>query len=123
MDVGPAVDLAVVQRLRNWFGPDRTGQLATLFDSFNAEADLVIAAMEKEAECDDRPAVERLAHRLFGSSGTMGAQSVAALCAGIESGREFDTADLTATLSRLAEERRRFSAELEILLARPLAHG
>jgi HPt (histidine-containing phosphotransfer) domain-containing protein len=119
VDVGPAVDVAVVESLRAWFGPRRLDQLTSLFRSFDDEADAMIGAMEAHAGHDDRTAVARIAHKLLGSSATIGARSLAELCLEIEADDDpGEAADqLLAKISRLAAEQRRFSIELALLLA------
>ncbi len=125
MDVGPAVDVAVIESLRAWFGQDRVDQFTALFRTFDDEAEVMIAAAEACAGRDDRLAVTRIAHKLLGSSATIGARSLAQLCTQIEAGIESDEAwvELLGKISRLPAEQRRFSTERSLLLASEEAPG
>ncbi len=55
-----------------------------LVDSFLQDTGETLNSLEESIGCDDLKAVAKLAHRLKGSSGTMGAESIRYLCEQLE---------------------------------------
>ncbi|MDQ1400861.1 MAG: hypothetical protein QOK20_2793 [Acidimicrobiaceae bacterium] len=110
----PAVDVAVIDEFRSWFGPERTDQFATLVLSYQTEAEAMIVQLASDAGNEDRPSMARTLHKLQGSSATIGAGSVAHLCATVD---VFTSPDLSAVVSELAAEQGRFVAEIQVVLA------
>ncbi|MDQ1392158.1 MAG: hypothetical protein QOF30_1135 [Acidimicrobiaceae bacterium] len=115
-DLGPAaaLDIAVVKVLRDWFGPEHTDQMAALVLTYRREADAMIGALERDAGRDDRAAMAQTLHKLRGASATIGATTVARLCATVNT---VTSLDLLAIASDVASEQRRFATEIGLLLA------
>ena len=110
----PVVDVAVIDEFRSWFGPERADQFATLVVSYRREAEAMITLLASDAGDEDRASMARTLHKLQGSSATIGAGSVAHVCATIN---VFVSADLSAVVSALAAEQDRFVTEIQLVLA------
>ncbi len=114
ISVPAALDIAVVNVFRDWFGPEHTDQLAALVLTYRREADAMIGALARDAARDDRHAMARTLHKLRGASATIGATTVARLCTTVNT---VTSPDLLAIVSEVASEQRRFATEIGLLLA------
>lgn len=74
------VDQALVAELKDVMGEG----FPALVDSFQADADTRMAALEQHLAEDDAGAVRQQAHSFKGSSGNVGAVQVARLCLKLE---------------------------------------
>jgi signal transduction histidine kinase/DNA-binding response OmpR family regulator/HPt (histidine-containing phosphotransfer) domain-containing protein len=116
----PPLDAETVDELRD-LGTDGFEHLyrqylGSLGDSVAA---LVAAAGGPVPAEDEELAVDRLAHRLKGSSAALGARRLAELCQHLEDGVAGPVADLGGTLAELEEEGRRVEAAVRTLLTAP----
>ncbi|MBI1950911.1 MAG: response regulator [Acidobacteria bacterium] len=90
------------------------GFLAALIDKFLQEAPVRLAALREAAERADAQALVKAAHSLKGSSGTLGARDLAAMCSGLEEcGRAGRIAEVTPRLASLHQEFERVRRALE----------
>src|SRR3979409_1292532 len=81
---GPVLDPAQLASLRQIQNPGETDFVTQLIELFLDEATVTLTALH-EAVVSDQPAeIRRLAHRLKGSSGNLGATQMAALAQHLE---------------------------------------
>lgn len=80
----PALDRAALNNLRNLGGTADPGLLAEMIDLFLSEAPPLIEAMDKAVLGGSALALRQAAHSLKGSSNTLGAKTLAELCASLE---------------------------------------
>ncbi|HJQ29813.1 MAG TPA: response regulator, partial [Rubrobacter sp.] len=96
------LDRRRIENLRELGGSEMLSELAGLFLE---DASTALDAFKEAVEEDDAQAVERVAHALRGSSGNMGVQEIARLCAQLqELGASQDLAHVPGLLARLQEE-------------------
>jgi HPt (histidine-containing phosphotransfer) domain-containing protein len=118
-DVGPAhteapVDREVLARLRRLQGEDEPDIVADLVGICLKDARSRLEAVEEALQKDDAPAVERAAHTLKGSSGSMGARRMSGLCEQLEHvGASGDLSQGYNLLGRIREESGRVERALE----------
>ncbi|CAN5828446.1 hypothetical protein BH18ACT11_BH18ACT11_19050 [soil metagenome] len=102
---GPPLDREVLAGLRVLQGEDDTDIVAELAGMFVDDTRSGLSALEEALHRGDAPAVERVAHTLKGSSGSMGARGMSGFCARLESaGASGDLSHGFGLLERLEEE-------------------
>ena len=101
-ETGPSLDAVVVESLRDLGGDEMLSELTQLFLD---DADSNLAALKEAIEKRDATSVERVAHKLKGSSGDMGATWMAESCGQLQdAGASGDLTVAPALLERLEEE-------------------
>jgi len=109
-----ALDISVISNLRALQSRAEPNLLSDLIDSFLRDSAERIAAMRGAAASGDAKALTRTAHALKGSSGTVGANRMTALCDVIEElSRASSMEGLPALIDALAEEFERVRRALE----------
>jgi two-component system sensor histidine kinase/response regulator len=92
----PAVDLAMLRRMRATQGPTEPDIVAEVVALFLRDAPARLASIQEAVARGDLLAAQRAAHTLMGSGGHLGARTLSALCARFEekarSGAPFDAA-------------------------------
>jgi len=111
-----ALDGAAWEQLRAAGGDDSAAFLVTLVRGFLAEVPVRLGALGDAIARGDAGGVARAAHSLKGSTGTLGARRMAALCLAIE--QEAKAARLEGAAGLLEGIGREFAAVREALLAR-----
>ncbi len=102
---GPPLDREVLAGLRGLQGEDDTDIVAELAGMFVDDTRSGLSALEEAMQKGDAQAVERAAHALKGSSGSMGARGMSGLCARLErAGASGDLSHGFGLLERLEEE-------------------
>lgn len=112
---GSAVDEAVFEQLVADLGPEHIGEVCQVFLR-NAQAN--VRAVRNALDAGDAPAAAEAAHRLKSASGFVGAVRLATLCAAVEAGSPAGD-----PVEALAEELRRASVDLGLLVARVAPAG
>jgi CheY-like chemotaxis protein len=108
--------LATLRGLQEEGGPDILKKLTELFLE---DAPHQIAALREAVQAGETQAVGRIAHTLKGSSGSMGATRMAAVCSELEEvGTSGDSYRAPELLKRLEEEFRRVRAALEAKISK-----
>jgi two-component system sensor histidine kinase/response regulator len=108
--------LAGLRELQQEGEPDFVGELIELFLH---DAPPQLAALRDAIEEEDADSVERISHTLKGSSGSMGAKTMAEICAELQDvGASGDLSRAPELFGRLEEEFGRVRAALEEVLAR-----
>jgi HPt (histidine-containing phosphotransfer) domain-containing protein len=79
-----SVDREVLAGLRGLQGEEETDIVAELAAVFIEDARSGLQEVEEALQKGDAPAVERVAHKLKGGSGSMGAREMSGLCAQLE---------------------------------------
>jgi HPt (histidine-containing phosphotransfer) domain-containing protein len=79
-----AIDRAVLKELRSLQGEGETDLIAELFETFRGDAPTLIAAMRTAATHGNAEQLKQAAHSLKGSSASLGANPLSALCAEVE---------------------------------------
>lgn len=93
--------------------------LRTLIDQFLSGLPAQVDALRVAVERGDPSALEQAAHRLKGSSGNFGAETLAALCASLEMlGRSQSMAGASQLFQRIEPETKRVKDALESELGR-----
>ncbi|MDP9465681.1 MAG: response regulator [Actinomycetota bacterium] len=101
----PVVDPSVLGSLAERLGPRAPAFLASLLGTWETETAARMAAIATAVEAGDADAVGRAAHAVKGSSGSMGALRLAAVCAHVEADVVAgEGLDLTSAQQRLAAE-------------------
>ena len=109
-----ALDIGVISNLRALQSRAEPNLLSDLIDSFLRDSAERIAAMRGAAASGDAKALTRTAHALKGSSGTVGANRMTALCDVIEElSRASSMEGSPALIDALAEEFERVKRALE----------
>jgi HPt (histidine-containing phosphotransfer) domain-containing protein len=109
-DVGTAhmeapVDREVLARLRGLQGDEETDFVAELAGMFLEDARSGLQEVEAALQRGDAPAVERVAHKLKGGLGSMGARGMSGLCAQLEDvGASGDLSRGSELLGRIRKE-------------------
>jgi len=102
---GAALDREVLTGLRGLQGEGDTDIVAELAGMFVEDTRSGLSALEEAMQRGDAQAVERTAHTLKGSSGSMGARGMSGLCARLESaGASGNLSHGFGLLERLEEE-------------------
>jgi CheY-like chemotaxis protein/HPt (histidine-containing phosphotransfer) domain-containing protein len=110
------LDRAAMDGLLGLGGPELLSELA---ETFSGDTRSALSGLREAAMASDARSVERIAHCLKGSSGSMGAQRMSAICAELQdAGASGDLPKVPGLLERLAEEFGRVRAALEDELAR-----
>jgi CheY-like chemotaxis protein len=100
--VKPPLDRGVLEMLRELGGSDLFSDLA---DTFLRDVPVRLAELRRAVEAGDDDVVQRSAHALRGSSGSMGATQMARFCAGLQdAGARGDLAQSIELLGRLEVE-------------------
>ncbi len=116
MPVGLTIDLVVLQELRAEVGPAVVGELIALY---LVETPTIIAAMRQRQAAGDEVGLRRLAHKLQGSSGVLGAERLRHLCAALDGGRAVDGRSVgSGGLAAIEAEFGRVAQALRGLVAR-----
>jgi two-component system, sensor histidine kinase and response regulator len=100
-----SIDRSVLAGLRELQVEGEPDIVAELAQMYLEEVPLRLTELRDAVEIGDAPSVERIAHTLKGSSGSMGAVGMEVICAGLEEiggSEELETAP--ALISRLEEE-------------------
>ena len=100
----PVVDPSVLGTLAERLGPRAPAFLASLLATWETETATRLAALGEAVEAGDAEGVSRAAHALKGSSGSMGALRLAAVCAEVEAGAVAGGHELAAAQQRLTAE-------------------
>jgi CheY-like chemotaxis protein len=100
--VKPPLDRDVLERLRELGGSELFSDLA---ETFLRDAPVRLVELRRAVEAGDAELVQRSAHALRGSSGSMGATQMARFCAGLQdAGARGDLAQSIELLGRLEVE-------------------
>jgi CheY-like chemotaxis protein/HPt (histidine-containing phosphotransfer) domain-containing protein len=115
-DTEDPLDQVVVDGLLEMGG---SGLLSELAEAFSGDTRSALSALRDAATASDAQSVKSIAHTLKGSSGSMGAQRMSAICAELEDvGASGDLPGVPGLLERLEEEFGRVRTALEVELAR-----
>ena len=99
------IDRDVLARLRGLQDDDEADIVAELAGMFLEDARSGLEAVEEALQKDDAPTIERVAHKLKGGSGNIGAGGLVGLCARLEEmGASGDLSGGFQLLERLREE-------------------
>jgi HPt (histidine-containing phosphotransfer) domain-containing protein len=108
------VDREVLAGLRGLQGEEETDIVAELAGVFIEDARSGLQEVEEALQKGDAPAVERVAHKLKGGSGSMGAGGMIDLCAQLEDvGASGDLSRGPRLLKRIRDELGRVDRALE----------
>jgi HPt (histidine-containing phosphotransfer) domain-containing protein len=108
------VDREVLAGLRGLQGEEETDIVAELASVFLDDARSGLEEVQEALQKGDAPAVERVAHKLKGGSGNMGARGMVGLCAQLEvAGASGDLSRGTTLLQRIRHELERVDHALE----------
>jgi signal transduction histidine kinase/DNA-binding response OmpR family regulator/HPt (histidine-containing phosphotransfer) domain-containing protein len=88
-------------------------------DTLDASVAAVVAAVDAALGPEEEGSLTRVAHRLKGSSASLGAVRLAALCQRLEDAGEQDAPELGDTVAELQSESRRVGTALRALLPDP----
>lgn len=80
LTVSPVLDVRMIEQLTEIAADDNPGFLGEMIDAFDATATDTARLLHDALRRGDAHALERAAHSLKGSSGSLGAARVAALC-------------------------------------------
>ena len=115
-DAEHPTDRAAIDSLLDLGGPELLSKLA---ETFSGETSSALSALREAVAASDAQFVKSIAHTLKGSSGSMGAQRMSAICAELQDvGASGDLPSVPGLLERLEEEFGRVRAALEVELAR-----
>ena len=110
------IDRAVVDSLLDLGGLELLSELA---QSFYEDTSSALSALRESATAGHALSVERIAHTLKGSSGSMGAQRMSAICGELQDvGASGDLPRVPGLLERLEKEFGRVRVALEVELAK-----
>lgn len=113
---GSAIDLRFVDSIRSLNTDGRPDLLAELVAIFRETTPDLLDGLESAATAGDARQLQRLAHRLKGGSGNVGARHMSRLCADLELvARETSSTD--GTDSHVASIRRSYEEALNALSA------
>ena len=116
VDDAPVVALGLLTDLQELLDQSDTRSLREISDAFAAGATEQLSAMRAALDNQDAPRLADYAHRLRGSSATLGAQRVATICASIEQQCRAGTLDgIGAVLPRLEQEVSAFTQAIDRL--------
>ena len=104
-------DRAVLDRLREALGDDTGVFAARLIETFLRQGGELVLQLEQAARGDDVPVVSALAHKLKGSSGSVGGDRLVLLCDELEHW-EGNGTSLGAKVASVREAVRQLSLEL-----------
>ncbi|MBA3269998.1 MAG: Hpt domain-containing protein [Acidobacteria bacterium] len=107
--VKPALDLAVVKRLRQLNQPGQPDLVTEVLVLFRADAPARLAAINDAVHSGNGPALQRAAHALKGAAGTIGAHALHDLCKILE---EMGKTGVWGGASAAVEETHREYAQL-----------
>jgi HPt (histidine-containing phosphotransfer) domain-containing protein len=82
--VTPAIDATVMQDLRDMAGEDAVSFLSDIIDSYLEDAPIRIQAIKEALACADAVALHKSAHAFKSLGATVGAITVAQVCAALE---------------------------------------
>jgi len=99
MDGNP-IDSRVIAQLRELQDPDEPDLVQSLIALFFTEGQERIDRILAAARAGDAATIERAAHSLKGSAGTIGARRLSAACAALEAAAPGDAADHVNTVTR-----------------------
>jgi two-component system, sensor histidine kinase and response regulator len=115
-DTEDPLDRAAIDNLLELGGSELLSELA---ETFSGDTGSALPALRAAATAGDARSVERIAHSLKGSSGSIGAQRMSATCAELQdAGALGDIPSVPGLLDRLEGEFGRVRAALEAELAR-----
>jgi CheY-like chemotaxis protein/HPt (histidine-containing phosphotransfer) domain-containing protein len=116
---GPSIDHSMLDGLREVQGEAEPDILRELIGLFLTDLPPQLVALRGAVQSGDARSVARIAHTLKGSSGSMGAVRMAAICAELEEiGRSGTLAGAPVRISRLEEEFERVRVAFEASLAK-----
>jgi HPt (histidine-containing phosphotransfer) domain-containing protein len=108
----PTFERSVFDQLRRDMGGDATGTVAgVLISKFRAQADRLLAELERATVTGDGHATKLAAHDLRGCSAALGAVRLSELCGELEEGRGAPP-DVHSLVASVAAELRCFTAAL-----------
>jgi HPt (histidine-containing phosphotransfer) domain-containing protein len=108
------VDREVLAGLRGLQGEEETDIVAELASVFLDDARSGLEEVQEALQKGDAPAVERVAHKLKGGSGSMGARGMVGPCAQLEvAGASGDLSRGPTLLQRIRDELERVDRALE----------
>ncbi|MDQ3604367.1 MAG: Hpt domain-containing protein, partial [Actinomycetota bacterium] len=108
------VEREVLAGLRGLQGEEETDIVAELAGVFLDDARSGLEEVEGALQKGDAPAVERVAHKLKGGSGSMGAREMSGLCAQLQDlGASGDLSQGPTLLERIRHELERVDRALE----------
>lgn len=106
--VPDAVDMAVLRAFEEIQAEGEPDLIVELIDLYLKDAPVKLASMQEAVAREDSGSLRRAAHGLRGSSASIGAAQVAALCDGLEHASRVDSAgQLVEQLGRELEGARR----------------
>ena len=109
-----ALDEDVIRELRSLDEPGEDGFFSGLVQEFSEEGARLLGGVHQAAEAGDVMAMRNFAHSLKGSSGSMGATGLAALCGQLEAlGRRNDMPGARSLLPLLQNEWNRVMEALQ----------
>ncbi len=111
-------DQEVLEQLEELVEEDVGGLLGTLLDPFVLSAQNSLAAMSTALAADDIETLGRIAHKLKGSSGTLGAVEVEAICARLMACDGRPRAEIVAGLDSLDVAIERVAVEVAAMARR-----
>jgi PAS domain S-box-containing protein len=110
---GPALDPAVLSRLRATLGD---GTTAEIVETFLTEGPQLLSVLRRAVDEKDAEALRRAAHTLKSNAATFGGSALAALCQELEALGEAGTVEGAGDLlARADAEHERVRSELEVL--------
>jgi HPt (histidine-containing phosphotransfer) domain-containing protein len=110
----PALDPTTLEMLESMQTRDDPGFVRELFDLYLATSRDDLPALERALEKGDRETVRKVAHRLKGASGNVGAQVMRTLCEQIELGAHAGPGfDLHDACRRLRAEQLRVEESIQ----------
>ena len=116
--ITPALDVAVLESLRQLTQPGEPDVLRDVLATFLADAPRRVAAITDAMQCQDAPALLRAAHTLKGAAASIGAAGLDASCRDLESAARNGHVDARAgaLLIALREEFERVRSAIGHLL-------
>ena len=111
--VTPAIDATVIQDLTHMAGEDAVSFLADIIDSYLEDAPIRMQAIKEALACADAVALHKSAHAFKSLGATVGAITVAQVCAAIEAiGQAGTIAGTSKLMQQLQVEYERSKAAL-----------
>jgi HPt (histidine-containing phosphotransfer) domain-containing protein len=113
----PALDRVVLDSLRQLSEPGQPDVLQEVLNLFLNDAPSRLEAIEAAVTAGDARGLQRAAHTMKGSSGTIGASALQKVCLSLEQmGKAAELSDAAAGLEQLRSEYRRVQDAIHQLL-------